>query len=179
MKRTLGRYFPGTILLALVSILSPTSAYASIIAKASNSTAQSITSAAWKVAPEILSTDSTTGIQSWTSTSKNQYLTGFYKNIGSLDVTGFSWSIIQTVVSGSGAYTLTSCRVNQPFNTTTGLCADGFAPSPLGLSGTNGPALTQGSVWPIQIKLTKSGNTFTYASSVSTANIRGGTNTVA
>ena len=176
MKRTLGRYFPGTVFLALVSILSPTNAYASVIAKASNSTAQSILSATFKVAPEVLSGDQTTGPLTLSSGVNGTDYYRFFKNIGTVDVKTFSWNITQTVATGS--YTLDVCPVGQTFSTATS-CSNSTFPTPLALSGITGPALTVGQWQPIHLNISKKSDVFTVSSSVSGAQIRIGTNTTA
>jgi len=182
MKRTLGRFFPGIILLALVSILSPTDAYASIIAKASNSMAQSITSVTFKVAPEAISgpglpppTSNTTGLVTWNAVANGSDFYAFFKNTGTINVNGFSWIITQTVV-GNGTYSLDYCPLGLTYNSPT-QCSDLTIPTLMGTSGT-GPALTVGQWRPIHISIKKSGNTFTVGSSVSRSDIRAGTNTV-
>jgi len=85
MKRTLGRYFPGAILLALVSILSPTTAYASVTAKVSNTTAQSITSGTFQVAAEGTPSGTVTGQLSLPSVDKTTGVLMYLVNFGSIN----------------------------------------------------------------------------------------------
>ena len=175
MKRTLGKYFPGVILLALVSIFTPTTVYASVTSKASNSTAQSITSVTFKVAPEATTSGTATGIITWTAGAANANFFSYYVNTGTVNVAAFSWTVTQTV--GTGGFTLDFCPIGTTYSSAT-LCSDSSTPTTMALTGT-GPALTIGQWRPIHIKITKKSDAFTAASTVSGAQIRAGTNTVA
>ena len=175
MKRTLGKFFPGIILLALVSILSPTDAYASVIAKTSNSTAQTITSVTFKVAPEATTNGTSTGLITWASSVNNTDFFAYYVNTGTVNTTAFSWTVAQTVV-GAGSFTLDYCPINTTYSSPT-LCSDSSAPTTMSLTGT-GPALTVGQWRPIHMNIVKKSNTFTVASTVSRSQIRAATNTV-
>lgn len=175
MKRTLGKFFPGVVLIALVSIFTPTTVYASVTAKASNSTAQSITSVTFKVAPETTTSGTATGIITWTAGANNANFFAYYVNTGTVDDAAFSWTVTQTV--GGGGHTLNSCPVNTTFSTAT-LCSDSSTPTTMALTGT-GPALAVGEWLPIHIKINSKNNAFTAASTVSGSQIRAGTNTVA
>lgn len=84
MKRTLGRYFPGAILLALVSILSPTNAYASVISKASNSTAQSVQTGTFQVAAESAPNGTVTGQRPLGSVDKSTGVLMYLVNFGTI-----------------------------------------------------------------------------------------------
>jgi len=173
MKRTLGRYFPGAILLALVSILSPTNAYASVISKASNSTAQSITSVTFKVTPETTTNGSAAGTVTLTAATPNSDTFAYFVNTGTVNVKAFSWTITHSV--GTGTFTLDACPVNTTYSLPT--CSDGSTPITLATSGT-GPALTVGQWRPIHILIKTKTDAFTVASTVSGSQIRTGTNTV-
>ena len=175
MKRVLGRYFPGAILLALVSILSPTNAYASVIARAPNSTAQSITSVTFKVAPEATTGGTATGTISFTAGSKNAVTRFFYVNTGTVNILSFTRTITQTVAVGG--FTLNACPINTTYSTNT-TCSDGSTPTTITLTGT-GPALTVGQWNPIQLIVAKASDAFTFASTVSGSQIRAGSNTTA
>ena len=175
MRRTLGKFFPGAILFALVSILSPTNAYASVIAKASNSTAQSITSAIFSVAPESTTGGTAAGTVPLTAATPNSDTFAFYKNTGTVNVTAFTWTITHS--TGTGIFTLDACPVNTTFTSATA-CSDLSTPTTIALTGT-GPALTQGQWRPIHIFIKTKNDVFTVASTVSTSQIRAGTNTTA
>ena len=175
MKTTLGKFFPGAILLALVSILSPTNAYASVIGTASNSTAHSITTVTFKVAPQITTGGTATGTVTLTAATPNSDTFAFYKNTGTVNVTAFSWTITHS--TGTGIFTLDTCPVNTTFSTPT-TCSDASAPVTIPLTGT-GPALTQGEWRPIHIFIKSKNDAFTVASSVSGSQVRTGTNTTA
>ena len=175
MKRVLGRYFPGAILLALVSILSPSNAYAGVIAKASNSPTQSISTVTFKVAPETTTNGSATGIVTLTAAANNSDTFAFFVNTGTVNVKAFSWTITQTI--GVGTFTLDACPVNTTFSTAT-LCSDSSAPTTITLTGT-GPALTIGQWRPIHIFIKTKNNAFSVASTVSGSQVRNGTNTTA
>ena len=177
MKRTLGKFFPGTILVALVSIFTPTTAFASVTATAPNTTPQSITSATFKVAPETTTGGTATGIITRTAPLGNDEFFLYYVNTGTINDTAFNWTVTQTIATGG--FTLDFCPINKTYSSPT-LCSDNSIPTSMALTGTNGPALTVGQWRPIHIKIKKSGDTFTFASSVSAASqIRAGTNTVA
>ena len=175
MKRTLGKFFPGVILLALVSILSPTNAYASVIGTASNSTAQSISTVTFKVAPQTTTGGSATGTVTLTAAAPNSDTFAFYKNTGTVNVTAFSWTI--TRATGTGIFTLDACPVNTTFATPTS-CSDTSTPTTIPSTGT-GPALTQGQWRPIHIFIKTKTDAFTVASTVSGSQVRTGTNTTA
>ncbi len=175
MKRTLGKYFPGVVLIALMSIFTPTTVYASVTAKASNSTAQSITSVTFKVAPEATTGGTATGIITWTAAANNANFYAYYVNTGTVNDTAFSWTVTHSV--GTGTFTLNYCPVNTTFSSPT-LCSNSSTPTTMPLTGT-GPALTVGEWRPIHIKITKKNDAFTVASTVSGSQIRAGTNTVA
>jgi hypothetical protein len=174
MKRTLGRFFPGVILLALVSILSPTNAYASVIAS-SGSPTQSITSVTFKVAPETTTGGIATGTISFTAGANNAVTRFFYVNTGTVNILSFTRTITQTVAAGG--FTLNACPVNTTFSSNT-TCSDASTPTTITLTGT-GPALTVGQWSPIQLIVTKKNDAFTFASTVSGSQIRAGTNTAA
>lgn len=176
MKRTFGKFFPGVVLIALVSIFTPTTVFASVTAGASNSTAQSVKSAIFSVAPEATTGGTATGIITRTAAAANAEFFLYYVNTGNVDVTTFNWTVTQTITTGG--FTLDFCPINKTYSSPT-LCSDNSTPTIMALTGTNGPALTVGQWRPIHIKIKKSGDQFTFASSVSTAQIRAGTNTVA
>ena len=177
MKRTLGKYFPGVVLIALVSIFTPTAAFASATAKASNSTVQSFKSAIFSVAPEATTGGTATGIITRTAPLNTDEFFFYYVNTGTINDTAFNWTVTQTIATGG--FTLDFCPINKTYSSPT-LCSDNSIPTSMALTGTNGPALTVGQWRPIHIKIKKSGDTFTFASSVSAASqIRAGTNTVA
>ena len=175
MKRTLGNFFPGVVLIALISIFTPTTVYASVKASASNSIAQSITSVMFKIAPETTTGGTATGIVTLTGVGANSNMYMYYVNTGTVNDTAVSWTVVHTV--GVGGYTLNYCPVNTTFNTAT-QCSDLSAPVVMALTGT-GPALTVGQWRPVHIKINTNGNAFTFASTVSGSQIRAGTNTVA
>ena len=175
MKRTLGNFFPGVLLIALLSIFTSTTVYASVTAKASNSTAQSITSVKFKIAPETTTGGTASGIITLTGVGANSDNYMYYVNTGTVNDTAFSWTVVHTV--GFGGYTLNYCPVNTTFSTAT-RCSDASTPVVMALTGT-GPALTIGQWRPVHIKINTSGNAFTFASTVSGSQIRAGTNTVA
>jgi len=184
MKRTLGKFFPGAILLALVSILSPTTAYASVTATAPNSTAQSILSGTFKVAPQTaapttqicpLPAVATTGVKTIPTGSNGLDFYYCYLNTGTLALTGFTRTI--TLVGGNGNNsTFDSCPVGKTYNNST-QCSDFTIPTTLSLTGT-GPALSVGEWLPIHIFVSKSTATYTISSKVSNSQIRSATNTV-
>ena len=179
MKRTLGKYFPGVVLIALVSIFTPTTAFASVTAAAPNTTPQSITSATFKVAPEAsISGSTTTAYLTPTTTSNSQIIKVYFVNFGTININAFDYST--ALASGSGSYTLTQCPVNQTFTTPT-TCSSGVTNS-LASSGT-GPALTVGQWVPIEITIAKKTSAVTVSSTVSSTvsnyQIRAGTKTVA
>lgn len=175
MKRTLGKFFPGVVLIALVSIFTPTTVYASVTAKASNSSAQSITSVTFKVAPETTTSGTATGIITWTAGANNANFFAYYVNTGTVNDNAFSWTVTHTV--GTGGFTLDFCPIGTTYSSAT-LCSDSSTPTSMALTGT-GPALTVGQWRPIHIKISKKNDVFTAASSVSGSQIRAGTNTVA
>ena len=175
MKRTLGKYFPGIVLVALIAILSPTNAYASTISRALNTTAQSFSTVNFKVAPELTTNGSGTGIQTFTSGSNGVNYYFYYVNTGTVNVNSFTWTIIQTF--GANPYTLNACPINTTFNSPA-QCSDLSAPTTIALTGT-GPALTLGQWRPIHLLINKKNDIFTAASTVSSSQIRAATNTVA
>lgn len=185
MKRTLGRYFPGAILLALVSILSPTSAYASVIAKVSNSTTHSVTSGTFKVAPQTaaqttqicpLPAVATTGVKTIPTGSNGLDFFYCYLNTGTLALAGFTRTITLVAGNGTGS-TFDSCPVGKTYNNST-QCSDLSTPITLSLTGT-GPALLVGQWLPIHIFVSKSTATYTVSSTVTNSQIRTATNTTA
>jgi len=184
MKRTLGRFFPGAILLALVSILSPTNAYASVIAKASNSSAQSIKTVTFQVAPELTTTGSATTFTPFSSTSNGVSHDAYFVNFGTVDVKAFTWTFNQT--AGTSPATLYACPINIIFKPSVLQCSDSSTPTtiattsvgPAVLTGT-GPALKIGEYYPIRLLINKKNDTFTVSSTVSGSQIRNATNTVA
>ncbi len=175
MKRTLGKYSPGVILLALLTLLLPTTVYASVTAKASNSSAESFTTVIFSVAPESTTNGSATGVITWTAPANNSNFFAYFVNTGTISVTAFSSTI--TNVSGNAGNTLDSCPIGTTYSTAT-LCSDSSTPTTLALIAT-GPALTVGQWLPIHIKINKIGAVFSAGSTVSRSQIRAGTNTVA
>ena len=175
MKRTLGNFFPGVLLIALLSIFTSTTVYASVTAKASNSTAQSITSVKFKIAPETTTGGTAAGSITLTGSGPNSNMYMYYVNTGTVNDTAFSWTVARGV--GVGTYTLNYCPVNTTFSTAT-QCSDLSVPTTMALTGT-GPALTVGQWRPVHIKITTNGNSFIFTSTVSGSQIRAGTNTVA
>ena len=183
MKRTLGRFFPGAILLALVSILSPTNAYAGVLAKASNSTAQSISTVTFKVAPGTFPAFANTGITqnipntaiTLSATSNNFDGYAFFNNTGTIAVTSFSWTFLRT--AGNGVDSFDYCPVNNTFISATN-CTNSFLPSTMALTGVQF-AVPAGQLVAIHFNFKKSTDVYTMSSTVSRSQIRSGTNTTA
>ena len=175
MKSTLGKYFSGVTLIALIAIFTPTAAFASATAKASNPSAHSISSVTFKVAPENTTGGTASGLLTWTANSTTD-IYFYYVNTGTIQVNSFNWTITRTV--GSGGFTITKCPINTTFSTAT-RCSDSSTPTSMTATGTTGPTLTPGQWLPVYINITSKTDTFTGASTVSRSQIRAGTNTVA
>lgn len=175
MKRTLGGLFPGVVLLALLSVLIPTTVYASSTAKASNGTAQSFQTVIFSVAPETTTNGSATGIITWTAPANNTDFYAYYVNTGTIAVNAFTWTVAH--VSGGAGNTLNYCPIGTTF-TLPNKCSDNSTPTAMAASGT-GPALAVGQWRPIHFKINSNGAVFTAASTVSRSQIRLATNTVA
>ena len=111
MKRTLGKYFPGIVLIALVSIFTPTAAFASATAKASNSTAQSITSGTFRVAAEGAPTGTVTAQLPLGSVDKNTGVLMYLVNFGTIKSMSETITPSPTPVSNK-PYTLDYCLIS-------------------------------------------------------------------